>query len=583
MKNNKIMKRIILYICLLSAMTFTACDNFLDREPLDTFTNGNFWTSENNVTGYANSFYDQFLGYGNGSGTGDFYFRTLSDDQAGNAFTDWTFTNVPASSTVWKGGWIEIRRANILLENVDKVPMSDAAKANWKGFARLMRAWQYYKLVRAYGDVPWVDKSLDITDEGYLYRARESRDMVMDKALEDLNYACENMYDNTSKTALNKNIAYAMKAEVCLYEGTFRKYRNAADGQSAPDLTGANKFLTEAKTAAAYLMNDSRGFKLNASYQGNYNSLDLSKNTEMIMYKVYKQSVLQHSLIAYTCSSTQLSGLTKDAFNTYLFTDGLPLGLTAKDKNDAAEVVIGKKTVGGKTVPDTILSISKLLALRDKRLVQTIDTAVFYVGRGFTRFGVGMSMTSSTGYGISKYDNKDIAAAFRNQTNANYTHGPLFWLAVVYLQYAEACAELGSITQADLDISINKLKTRAGLPALTVGVGFNDPANNMGVSNLIWEIRRERRCELIMDNWNRYWDLVRWHQLDKLDSSVNPNVLLGANIVNAPAYDKAVPKVGTYIDGSKKLSRKYDKKYYWYPIPSDQISLNDKLSQNPNW
>ena len=583
MKNNKIMKRIILYICLLSAMTFTACDNFLDREPLDTFTNGNFWTSENNVTGYANSFYDQFLGYGNGSGTGDFYFRTLSDDQAGNAFTDWTFTNVPASSTVWKGGWIEIRRANILLENVDKVPMSDAAKAHWKGVARLMRAWQYYKLVRAYGDVPWVDKSLDITDEGYLYRARESRDMVMDKALEDLNYACENMYDNTSKTALNKNIAYAMKAEVCLYEGTFRKYRNAADGQSAPDLTGANKFLTEAKTAAAYLMNDSRGFKLNASYQGNYNSLDLSKNTEMIMYKVYKQSVLQHSLIAYTCSSTQLSGLTKDAFNAYLFTDGLPLGLTAKDKSDAAEVVIGKKTVGGKTVPDTILSISKLLALRDNRLVQTIDTAVFYVGRGFTRFGVGMSMTSSTGYGISKYDNKDIAAAFRNQTNANYTHGPLFWLAVVYLQYAEACAELGSITQADLDISINKLKTRAGLPALTVGVGFNDPANNMGVSNLIWEIRRERRCELIMDNWNRYWDLVRWHQLDKLDSSVNPNVLLGANIVNAPAYDKAVPKVGTYIDGSKKLSRKYDKKYYWYPIPSDQISLNDKLSQNPNW
>lgn len=53
----------------------------------------------------------------------------------------------------------------------------------------------------------------------------------------------------------------------------------------------------------------------------------LSKNTEMIMYKVYKQSVLQHSLIAYTCSSTQLSGLTKDAFNAYLFTDGLPLGL----------------------------------------------------------------------------------------------------------------------------------------------------------------------------------------------------------------------------------------------------------------
>ena len=583
MKNNKIMKRIILYICLLSAMTFTACDNFLDREPLDTFTNGNFWTSENNVTGYANSFYGQFTGYGNAGGTGDFYFRTLSDDQAGNSFTDWTFTNVPASSTLWRDGWIEIRRANILLENVDKVPMTDAAKAHWKGFARLMRAWQYYKLIRSYGDLPWVDKSLDITDQEYLYKARESRDMIMDKALEDLNYACENMYDNTSKTVLNKNIAYAMKSEICLYEGTFRKYRKAEDGQTAPDLTGATKFLTEAKTASAYLIDDKRGFKLNASYQGNYNSLDLSKNTEMIMYKVYKQSVLQHSLIAYISSSTQLSGLTKNAFNSYLFTDGLPLALTTKDKNDAAEIVYGKKTVAGKTVPDTILSISKLLTLRDKRLVQTIDTAVFYVGRGFTRFGAGISMTSSTGYGISKYDNKDIAAAYRNQTNANFTHAPLFWLAVIYLNYAEAAAELGAITQSDLDMSINKLKTRAGLPALTVAVGFNDPANNMGVSSLIWEIRRERRCELIMDNNNRYWDLVRWHQLDKLDTSAFPDVILGANIANAPAYDKAVPKVGNYIDGSKKLSRKYDKKYYWYPIPSDQISLNDKLTQNPNW
>ena len=301
------------------------------------------------------------------------------------------------------------------------------------------------------------------------------------------------------------------------------------------------------------------------------------------MYKVYKQSVLQHSLIAYISSSTQLSGLTKDAFNSYLFTDGLTLALTVKDKSDAAEIVIGKKIVAGKTVPDTILSISKVLALRDKRLVQTIDTAVFYVGRGFTRFGSGISMTSSTGYGISKYDNKEIANAYRNQTNANFTHAPLFWLAVIYLQYAEATAELGTITQSDLDNSINKLRTRAGLPALTVGVGFNDPANNMAVSNLIWEIRRERRSELMLDNWNRYWDLVRWHQLDKLDSSVYPDVLLGANIVNAPAYDKAVQKVGTYIDGSKKMSRKYDKKYYWYPIPSDQISLNDKLIQNPGW
>jgi len=94
--------------------------------------------------------------------------------------------------------------------------MSDEAKNHWKGVGRLMRAWNYYQLVRAYGDVPWIEKSLDITDEGFLYGSRENRDLVMDNVLEDLNYACENMYDNDSKTKLNKNVAHAIKAEITL-------------------------------------------------------------------------------------------------------------------------------------------------------------------------------------------------------------------------------------------------------------------------------------------------------------------------------------------------------------------------------
>ena len=570
---------IIIYIASLM-LFFTACNDFLDKGPLDTFTDENFWTSENNVTGYANTFYQDFLGYGNAGGTGLFYFRTLNDDQAGNAFTDWSFTNVPSSDANWSGAWIEIRRANILLENVEKVNMSDEAKKHWTGFGRLMRARQYYQLVRAYGDVAWVDQSLDITEEGILYGPRENRDGVMDKVLEDLNFAVANMYDNASKTFINRNIAQAIKAEICLFEGTFRKYRKAADGQTAPDPAGATKFLNEAKTAAAYLMD--KNYTLNASYQGNYNSLDLSKNPEIIFYKQYKQDILQHSLIAYISSSTQMSGMNKDAFESYLFTDGKPLALTTLNKTDAARRLTGTKVVAGKTVPDTVMSITHMLAVRDKRLVQTIDTALSYVGRGFTRFDRGISNTSSTGYGVSKYDNKDIADMYRNQTTKNFTHAPIFWLSTVYLQYAEACAELGTVTQADLDNSVNKLKVRAGLPPLTVAVGFSDPANDMGVSDLIWEIRRERRTELMFDNWARYWDLIRWHQLDKLDSQQFPDILLGANIINDPT-DKAIPRVGNYIDASKGKKRLYDKKHYWYPIPSNQISLNDKLTQNPGW
>ena len=402
----------------------------------------------------------------------------------------------------------------------------------------------------------------------------------MDNVLEDLNFACENMYDNTSKTKLNKNVAYAMKAEITLFEGTFRKYRKTEDGQSAPDQAGATKFLNETKNTASFLMN--RSFTLNSSYQGNYNSVNLATNPEMIFYKAYKQNVLHHSLIAYISSSTQLSGMSKNAFESYLFTDGKPLALTTLDKSDAAVMKIGTKTVGGNVVPDTVMSIKGLLDVRDKRLSQTIDTALCYVGRGFTRFGTGISMTSSTGYGVNKYDNKSLDNMYRNQTSANFTHAPIFWLSVVYLQYAEACAELGNITQSDLDNSINKLRTRAGIPNLSINVGYSDPANNMGVSDLIWEVRRERRNELMFDNWARYWDLIRWHQLDKLDSSLHPDILMGANIVNDP-YNHVVDKVGNYIDGTKKKTRQFNAKHYWYPIPSDQISLNPQLEQNQGW
>lgn len=138
-----------------------------------------------------------------------------------------------------------------------------------------------------------------------------------------------------------------------------------------------------------------------------------------------------------------------------------------------------------------------MLTVRDKRLSETIDHVLLYNGNRC--FEGDMEQTSSTGYGVSKYDNGSIPINYRNQTSSNYTDAPIFWLAVVYLNYAEACAELGTITQSDLDKSINLLKDRAGLPHLNTTVRFSAPANNHGVSDLIWEIRRERRCELMFD------------------------------------------------------------------------------------
>ena len=552
----------------LATTALVGCDDFIDdnRYPLDQQTsNPTYWNNASNVTNQCNTFYNQYIGYGNSGSLGWFYAKTLSDDQAGNSFTNWTNVNVPSSSSNWSAPFTEIRRANYIITNVANSTLSENDKNNFMAIARLNRAWQYYQLVRMYGDVQWIETVVDPANPEETYGSRDDRDMVMDKVLEDLNFACQYMQKG-SKTSWSKDMANAMKADICLWEGTFCKYRTADENGKAADATRAEKFLKECVTACENVMN--AGYTLSDDYQAIYNSVSLSDNPEIIFFKEYNKDLFYHSLISYTCSSTQISGMTKDAFDAYLFKDGKPLALTSENKSDVGEVDA-----------DGNYSIAKLLEVRDGRLAKTIDPFVYYQGMAWTRAGA-MAMTSSTGYGICKYDNVTLDRDYRANTVKNYTCAPLFWLSVIYCNYAEAKAELGNITDADLDKSINKLYARAGLPALTAEVGFSDPANNWGVSDIIWEIRRCRRCELMFDNWYRYWDLVRWHKLDKLDSQKNPNILLGANMTAAPV---SIANVDGYVDGSKGQIRTFESRQYLYPIPSAQLTLNENLEQNLGW
>lgn len=226
------------------------------------------------------------------------------------------------------------------------------------------------------------------------------------------------------------------------------------------------------------------------------------------------------------------------------------------------------------------LNIQSLLEVRDQRLGQIIDSVLCYKDHAWQRIAGGVPMTSSTGYGICKFDNVAIDKNYRELGGDNYTSAPLYWLAVIYLNYAEAKAELGTITNEDLNNTINKLKARAGLPPITIDVA-DAGDNDMGVKPLIWEIRRERRCELMLDNDFRYWDLIRWHQLDKLDTNVNPDIRLGANFINDPECGLTLE--GNYVNGYGDQKRIFDKKHYLYPIPSGQITLNKNLGQNPGW
>src|SRR5699024_148702 len=118
-------------------------------------------------------------------------------------------------------------------------------REKYSGIARFFRAYFYFEKVKRFGDVPWYNKVLDVEDEDELYKARDSREMVMDSVLADINYAVENIPAEKKLDEVTQYTALLLKARLGLHEGTFRKYHG---------IDGGDKFLEEAADAAEELI-----------------------------------------------------------------------------------------------------------------------------------------------------------------------------------------------------------------------------------------------------------------------------------------------------------------------------------------
>ena len=569
----KLFKSIILCGLGIAVLSLSSCDDMLSKSERTKFELGQeFWNNANQVASYSNVLYGNYVGYGTGGGAGWFYFKSLSDDQVNPSFDDWMFTTVPGTSSYWSDPYTEIRRCNYMLTGLNNSTLIDSEKNYYIAVGRLNRAWQYYQLVRMYGDVILLDQVIldPVAQSEIVYGPRTDRDQVMDFVLNDLDFAIQYL-GNGGKNSWSKDMALAMKSDICLFEGTYCKYRTVEENGKAADANRAQKYLNESLAASQQIMSSGK-YSLTANYGEVYNSLDLSKVSEIIFFRNYVKDQVMHSTADYTASSSQQRGISKDAVDAFLFLDGKPRATTSLSTDDHPVL----------DASNNAYSIANMLSKRDKRLGVLLDPYLCFKGHGWVRAN-SMLMTSSTGYNIAKYDNTQMEVDYRINTGKNYTDAPIYWLAVIYLNYAEAKAELGNITQSDLDISINLLQARAGLPAMSLNPAA-DPANNMGVSNLLWEIRRVRRCELMADNWYRYWDLIRWHQLELLDTQTHPNINRGAYLAGVVDLDATfiLDANGYIIPVSKQ--RTYDKKYYLCPIPSNQITLSKGgTKQNPGW
>lgn len=564
-------------IAVAAVISMTSCDDFLNdnRYPLSSQTvNPEFWSNTVNVQNQITTFYNDYYGYGNGSSTnGTFYYSWLSDDQCGrHDINDWTFKNVPASSSSYNGPYTEIRRANLVIDGVASSSLNDNEKANYTALARLHRARQYYQLVQRYGDVILVESTVDVTDDAILYGERTNRNIVMDFVLEDLNYAVANISAQSGKTTFSKDMANAFKLEVCLFEGAYAKYHQSNSERS-------DKFFKEAEAAGLAVASK---YPICADYGSLYNSLNfagLAGNSEIIMYKGYQISNFMNSITDYSNASDGVAGITRDAFNAFLFKDGKNATTTPATTYDTTDKGVAEG--------NTAMSIQNLLNVRDGRLSAITYPYAFYVNMSWAASNTG-GMVSSTGYGVKKFNNPAMPVEDVNMINKNYCSAPLFWGARVCVGLLEAKAELGTLTDADLNNYMKPLWKRAGfdqaaIDGLTVDYlnNLNDTANNMNISSLLWEIRRLRRCELMLDDGIRYWDLIRWHQLELLDTQKHPDCILGVNVENAPIQPERV--TNGYLNGSFGASRTFDNKYYLYPIPNGERQLNSKLGQNPGW
>ncbi|MCK9412596.1 MAG: RagB/SusD family nutrient uptake outer membrane protein, partial [Prolixibacteraceae bacterium] len=223
---------IILFIALYSVI---ACnDSYLEKFPLDKINDAGYWKTAKDIELFANQFYIDLK-----LNTSQPWLVEDPTDNDGPAARDpysWNESTLPVTGGGWaKADWAKIRSCNIALDHIATMEKSASIQQN-EGEIRFFRAFYYFAKVKYFGDVPWLEHNLNIDSED-LNKARDPRKLVVDNLLKDLDIAIANLPATSATDRLTKYAALTLKAEVCLYEGTFRKYRNLGDDQ--PMLRGA--------------------------------------------------------------------------------------------------------------------------------------------------------------------------------------------------------------------------------------------------------------------------------------------------------------------------------------------------------
>lgn len=599
------MKKSIIFLALAS-FVLAACDDLLSLSPESQLTAAAYFKTEEDLQLFSNTFYNNLLDKECFAEESD-VMVTRNPSALIRGGNDRT---IPQTGGSWS--WSNLRKMNTLLANIDNCK-SEAAVTKYTALVKFWRAFFYADKVAKFGDVPWIDHEIGSADPD-LYNPRDSRETVLQHMIEDIDYAIANLPEKypSPETAyrVNKYTAMFLKAQFCLFEGTFRKYHAEPapfpDSYTAADGTthDADWYLDQAIDAAGKLIASGK-YKLFTTgktaqdYLTLFNQNDANTDEYILAINFDQSLKIKHDLGRfYTNQTASRPGMTKKLVDQYLMKDGTRF--TDKPGWD-------------------VMTFADEVKDRDPRLAQTIRTPGY--SWGTTNCGPELQYCH-TGYQIIKYvpayDTKPYS------TDNCFNDLPVYRYAEALLNYAEAKAERGTLTQADLDLSVNLLRKRVGMPDLDMAAANASPDPylmsgttgypNVGGSNkgVILEIRRERAIELFVEGWGRFFDLMRWK---------------AGYAINQPMYGMYIPGPGDYdfgdkskytfytddtnsaltrikigedvffadpstgadatkgcIDVMRTIGHAFDEtKHYFFPIPSKEIELNGKLVQNPNW
>lgn len=579
------MKHTIINVLFLSAaIACISCEDMLDYQPKDRLSPDTYFKTETDCELWTNNYYTVFpSAEGIYSEPYDVIVRDVLADEISGVRKP-----MPTDGN-WN--WEKLREMNFFLSRASQVE-DESVRLEYEGLTRFFRAYFYFEKVKRYGDVPWVDRPLG-SDEEELYKGRDSRESVMEKVMEDVDFAIANLPEMQNVYRVTRWTARALKSRIALFEGTFRKYHG---------LDGYEEFLQACVNASEPFLTGP--YSIYTSGSTPYQDLFTSQNaieTEIILARAYTSAIsgMTHDVNGHLTGATMgRPGMTRNVVNMYLMRDGSRY----TDQADYAT----------KTFVEECKN-------RDLRMAQTLRTP------GYKRIGGSKELApdlsrSTTGYQLIKYLTEEKYDANKASTNDM----PLFRLAEVLLNYAEAKAELGTLKQADLDNTIRPLRVRAGLPDLDMEEANANPdpylsSSETGYANVtgankgvILEIRRERTLETPMEGL-RYWDIMRWKEGKRFEKPIEglyfPGTgeydLDGNGSVDVCIYDtEKAPgnsadvlylKLGSDIVLSGETSGNVlahstqqriwnEERDYLYPIPTDdRVLTQGAISQNPGW